>query len=70
MFVNLLDTHRGLQDEMAYPTNYMDSRDRIILTEVRIILAECDKVTGKQQVIALDNAVFWKPGELKKSGKA
>ena len=70
MFVNLLDTHRGLQDEMAYPTNYMDSRDRIILTEFKIILAECDKVTRQHGVVALNNTVFGRPDELKKSGKA
>ena len=70
MFVNLFDTHRGLQYEMAYPTIYMDSRDRIILTEVKIILAECVKVARKHRVFALNDAVLRGPDELKKSGKA
>ena len=55
---------------MAYPTIYMDSRDRIILTEFKIILAECVKVARKHRVFALNNAVLRGPDELKKSGKA
>ena len=54
---------------MAYPTIYMDRRDRIILTEVILILAEFDKVTRNHGVFAFNNAVFGGPDELKKSGK-
>ena len=70
MFGNLFDSLIRLQDDMTYPTIYLDCcRDHIILTEVRIILEEFDKVARKNQVIALNNAVFWGPDELKKSGK-
>ena len=56
---------------MTYPTIYFDCwwKNHIILTEARIILAECDKVTRKHKVFVLNTAVFWWSDELTKPTK-